>query len=110
MAGGGSLRREQASRRPAGVRNRSPLAGGLLKCTGTSMGAHAHGGKGAPDDMDQAHRTQVWLAGSDDSARVTGQYFYRMPPRAPNPAVRDAAVQDELVACCQRLSGISLPA
>ena len=69
------------------------------------------GGQGAPDDMDQAHRTQVWLAGSDDSgARVTGQYFYHMRPRAPSPAVRDAAVQDELVARCQRLSGISLPA
>ena len=68
------------------------------------------GGRGAPDDMDQAHRTQAWLAASDDpAARVTGQYFYHMRPRTPNPAVRAAAVQDELVAQCQRLSGISLP-
>jgi len=30
------------------------------------------GGPGAPDDMDQAHRTQVWLAASDDPrARVS---------------------------------------
>ena len=26
------------------------------------------GGPGAPDDMDAAHRTQVWLAVSDDKA------------------------------------------
>ena len=31
------------------------------------------GGANAPDDLDQAHRTQVWLAVSDDpEARVTG--------------------------------------
>lgn len=32
------------------------------------------GGAGAPDDMDQAHLTQVWLAAGDDrKADVTGQ-------------------------------------
>src|SRR3984893_17589801 len=43
------------------------------------------GGPGAPDDLDQAHRTQAWLASSDDrDAQVTGEYFFHMHPRAPN--------------------------
>ena len=69
------------------------------------------GGPAAPDDMDQAHRTQAWLAVSDDAeARVTGQYFYHLEQRAPDPATGDPARQDALVAACQRLSGITLPA
>jgi NAD(P)-dependent dehydrogenase (short-subunit alcohol dehydrogenase family) len=69
------------------------------------------GGPAAPDDMDQAHRTQAWLAVSDAAeARVTGQYFYHLKQRAPDPAASDPAQQDALVAACQRLSGIALPA
>jgi NAD(P)-dependent dehydrogenase (short-subunit alcohol dehydrogenase family) len=69
------------------------------------------GGPGAPDDMDQAHRTQVWLAVSDDAkARVTGQYFYHLKQRAPDLATRDPARQDALLAACQHFSGITLPA
>ncbi|MDO9712689.1 SDR family NAD(P)-dependent oxidoreductase [Paracraurococcus lichenis] len=69
------------------------------------------GGPSAPDDMDHAHRTQAWLAASDDlEARVTGQYFYHRHRRDPNPAARDAAVQDRLLARCEALSGIALPA
>ena len=68
------------------------------------------GGPGAPDDLDKAHRTQAWLAVSDDpGARVTGEYFYHMRPRAPNPVVHDIAPQEQLVEACQRLSGIALP-
>src|SRR4051794_37194940 len=68
------------------------------------------GGPGAPDDMDQAHRTQVWLAASDDPAvQVTAGYFYHLRPRDPNPAARDKQVQDALLAICERLSGVSLP-
>ena len=43
------------------------------------------GGAAAPDDLDAGHRTQVWLAVSDDpAATVTGQYFFHMKPRKPN--------------------------
>src|SRR6202012_5805972 len=43
------------------------------------------GGAGAPDDLDQAHLTQVWLAISDDpDACVSGQYFYHQRLRNPN--------------------------
>src|SRR5271155_2023609 len=48
------------------------------------------GGPGAPDDMDQAHRTQVWLAAGDDAgATVTGKYFYHLAPKAANPRAHD---------------------
>lgn len=67
------------------------------------------GGAGAPDDLDAAHRTQVWLAVSDDpAATVTGEYFYHMRPRAPNPAARDAERQDKLLDSCKRFSGVDL--
>ncbi|CCW19065.1 probable oxidoreducatse protein [Sphingobium indicum BiD32] len=69
------------------------------------------GGPGAPDDMDQAHRTQAWLATSDDlGARVTGRYFYHMRERTPNPRTIDPNLQDALIAACQKLSRIALPA
>lgn len=65
------------------------------------------GGPGAPDDLDAGRRTQVWLAVSDNpAAMVTGEYFYHMKRRKPNPAARDTARQDELLTACQRFSGI----
>jgi NAD(P)-dependent dehydrogenase (short-subunit alcohol dehydrogenase family) len=67
------------------------------------------GGPGAPDDLDQAHRTQAWLAASDDpAAKVTGRYFYHMRPRDPNPEARDVALQEKLIEECERLSGAIL--
>jgi NAD(P)-dependent dehydrogenase (short-subunit alcohol dehydrogenase family) len=68
------------------------------------------GGPGATDDLDAGHRTQVWLAVSDDpSATVTGEYFFHMQRRKPHPATRDTKRQDELLAACQNFSGIELP-
>jgi NAD(P)-dependent dehydrogenase (short-subunit alcohol dehydrogenase family) len=68
------------------------------------------GGAGAPDDLDQGYRTQVWLAVSDDpAATVTGGYFYHLRPRKPNPAARDVERQEELLDACKRFSGIDLP-
>jgi NAD(P)-dependent dehydrogenase (short-subunit alcohol dehydrogenase family) len=68
------------------------------------------GGSGAPDDMDQAHRTQAWLAASDDpAAQTTGGYFYHLKPRKPNPQARDTALQDGLLEICRRVSGVALP-
>jgi hypothetical protein len=69
------------------------------------------GGPGAPDDMDQAHRTQVWLAASDDpNAQVTGEYFYHLKPKALNPQANNPALQDRLIAICADISGVALPA
>jgi hypothetical protein len=68
------------------------------------------GGSGAPDDLDQAHRTQVWLAVSEDpAARVTGEYFYHFKLRAPNSAARDVKQQEGLLKACQALCGIEMP-
>jgi len=69
------------------------------------------GGAGAPDDMDQAHLTQVWLAVSDEpEAKVTGGYFYHLRPRDPNPQAKSAALQDRLMEICTELSGVPFPA
>jgi NAD(P)-dependent dehydrogenase (short-subunit alcohol dehydrogenase family) len=69
------------------------------------------GGSGAPDDMDQAHLTQVWLAASDDpKAHVTGGYFYHLKPTAPSPQSNDPTLQDRLIAICADISGVALPA
>jgi hypothetical protein len=65
------------------------------------------GGPGATDDLDAGHRTQVWLAVSDDpAAKVTGEYFYHMRLRAPIPATRDVDKQEILLGACKRLSGV----
>ena len=65
------------------------------------------GGPGAPDDMDAAPRTQVWLAISDDpAAKVTGNYFYHMKPRKANPYATNRAIQDQFMDECARLSGL----
>ena len=69
------------------------------------------GGAGAPDDMDQAHLTQAWLAASDErEARTSGGYFYHLRPRAPNPQSNNAALQDRLIEICADLSGVRFPA
>ncbi|KVM83589.1 SDR family NAD(P)-dependent oxidoreductase [Burkholderia ubonensis] len=68
------------------------------------------GGPGAPDDMDQAHRTQVWLAaGEDPKADVTGEYFYHLERLAANPQAIDPELQDRLIRICEELSGVALP-
>jgi NAD(P)-dependent dehydrogenase (short-subunit alcohol dehydrogenase family) len=69
------------------------------------------GGPGAPDDLDAAHRTQVWLAVSDDpAAMVTGKYFYHMRLREPHRASHNPELQEALLEACKRLSGVELPA
>jgi NAD(P)-dependent dehydrogenase (short-subunit alcohol dehydrogenase family) len=68
------------------------------------------GGPRAPDDLDQGHRTQVWLAASDDPATiVTGKLFFHLKPRKPNPAALDEAKQEKLLAVCNEVSGIEMP-
>jgi NAD(P)-dependent dehydrogenase (short-subunit alcohol dehydrogenase family) len=67
------------------------------------------GGPGAPDDIDKAHRTQVWLATSDESAAaVSGRYFFHQKLRDPDPATRDVERQGMLLDLCRRVSGTAL--
>ena len=68
------------------------------------------GGPGAPDDLEAAPKTQVWLATSDEpGARVTGQYFYHMRRRASEPAAASTAIQERLLTECARISGVPFP-
>ena len=68
------------------------------------------GGPSAPDDLQQGYITQVWLATSEDEmARSTGGYFYHQRPRAPSAVANDVETQEQLLAECHRISGISLP-
>jgi hypothetical protein len=68
------------------------------------------GGTGAPDDINQAHLTQTWLATSDDAeAKTTGGYFYHLQRRGPNPEAKDVALQDRLLGICKEISGVDLP-
>lgn len=69
------------------------------------------GGPSATDDLDQGHRTQVWLAASDDpGAKVSSDFFYHMRRRTPKAETRDVVVQNKLLEECRRLSGVELEA
>jgi NAD(P)-dependent dehydrogenase (short-subunit alcohol dehydrogenase family) len=66
------------------------------------------GGRGAPDDLELGADTQVWLAVSEEpAARVSGRYFYHRAPRASHPAASDRELQDDLLAACSELTGVS---
>lgn len=68
------------------------------------------GGAGATDDLDEAHRTQVWLAASDDAeAMVSGEYFYHRKRAKPLPTTRNTEAQEQLLDFCRRVTGVELP-
>jgi NAD(P)-dependent dehydrogenase (short-subunit alcohol dehydrogenase family) len=68
------------------------------------------GGAAAPDDIDKAHRTQVWLATSDEpTASVSGRYFFHQRLRDPDPATKDVERQRLLLDLCHKVSGTALP-
>lgn len=65
------------------------------------------GGRGAPDDLDQAHRTQVWLATSEDPAALgTAGFFRHQQPGNLHPSAHDPRLQDRLMAYCAEVSGV----
>jgi NAD(P)-dependent dehydrogenase (short-subunit alcohol dehydrogenase family) len=67
------------------------------------------GGPGAPDDLELGHRTQQWLAVSDDpQALATGGYWYHRKRQQPHPAVRDEAFQDRLLQTLAEETDITL--
>jgi NAD(P)-dependent dehydrogenase (short-subunit alcohol dehydrogenase family) len=56
------------------------------------------GGAGAPDDLRLGHLTQEWLATSDDpQARTSGGLWHHQRRTAPDPAVLDHRLQDDLL-------------
>jgi NAD(P)-dependent dehydrogenase (short-subunit alcohol dehydrogenase family) len=68
------------------------------------------GGSGAPDDLEQGHLTQTWLAASDDAAaRTSGKYWHHRQQREPARQANDAAFQDELLTRLASLTGYEMP-
>jgi len=64
------------------------------------------GGPSANDDLEQAHLTQVWLAADEAAARISGEYFYHMERRSPNPDTHDPALQELLLSRCAEITAI----
>ena len=67
------------------------------------------GGRGAPDDLELGHVTQVWLATRSGGGRESGGYWFHQQRREPHPAVHDAAFQAELLESLEQHTGIVLP-
>lgn len=68
------------------------------------------GGPGATDDLELGHRTQEWLATSDDpDALVTGGYWFHQRRQAPAAAAEDEDFQNRLLEELARLTAVRLP-
>lgn len=68
------------------------------------------GGPNAPDDLEQGHVTQAWLATSDDQdARTTGGYWYHQRRRTPHRSAHDPGFQDALLDALAGYTGERLP-
>jgi NAD(P)-dependent dehydrogenase (short-subunit alcohol dehydrogenase family) len=68
------------------------------------------GGAGAPDDLEEGHLTQTWLATSNDpAAKISGRYWHHRKPQQPAAESLDTGFQDRLVARLAELTGVKLP-
>ena len=67
------------------------------------------GGPGAPDDLQLGHRTQTWLAVSDDpDARTTGGYWHHQQQQRPAAAALDETFQEALLGELAQLTQVQL--
>ncbi|MFK0221091.1 SDR family NAD(P)-dependent oxidoreductase [Streptomyces vinaceus] len=67
------------------------------------------GGPHAPDDLELGHRTQEWLATSeDDQALTSGGYWYHRQVRPPHRAVHDRVFQDRLLRALADETGVAI--
>ncbi|WP_133917724.1 SDR family NAD(P)-dependent oxidoreductase [Streptomyces sp. NBC_00582] len=67
------------------------------------------GGPSAPDDLELGHRTQEWLAVSDEpEALTTGGYWYHRRQRDPHRSVHDEAFQARLLETLAEETGTAL--
>jgi NAD(P)-dependent dehydrogenase (short-subunit alcohol dehydrogenase family) len=67
------------------------------------------GGAGAPDDLAEGHRTQAWLAVSNEpAAKVSGAYWHHRKQREPAAHALDTGFQDRLIAKLAELTGVKL--
>lgn len=69
------------------------------------------GGDQAPGELSDGAATQVWLATSaDPEATASGRYLKDRRVQEAHPAASDERVQEGLLAACERLTGVALPA
>lgn len=68
------------------------------------------GGPGAPDDLEQGHQTQQWLATAAETEirPRTGGYWYHRRTKEPHPATRDERFQDNLLERLGAATGLAL--
>jgi NAD(P)-dependent dehydrogenase (short-subunit alcohol dehydrogenase family) len=67
------------------------------------------GGASAPDDLEQGHLTQTWLATSDEAAaKVSGKLFHHREQREAAAPASDPAFQDRLLAKLAEITGVTL--
>jgi NAD(P)-dependent dehydrogenase (short-subunit alcohol dehydrogenase family) len=68
------------------------------------------GGAGAPDSLEQAPLTQVWLASSNDPEVLrSGGYFHHKKPAVFHPDAKNRDTQELFLQKCAQISGITLP-
>ena len=73
------------------------------------LGADKMGGRGAPDDLEEGHLTQTWLATSDEpAAKTSGRSLVSPRATAPGGPSQDTRFQDQLLARLAELTGIKL--
>jgi NAD(P)-dependent dehydrogenase (short-subunit alcohol dehydrogenase family) len=65
------------------------------------------GGAGAPGTLAEGVDTQFWLATSDEPA--SGCVFEHRRRARAHPTASDVGIQDELLAVCGQVTGVSLP-
>ena len=68
------------------------------------------GGAGAPDDLDEGHRTQVWLATAPEAEidPRTGGYWHHRAPRPAHAAASDPVFQQEVLAHLEHRTGLAI--
>lgn len=66
------------------------------------------GGSGAPDDLQEGAKTQVWLA-SDEDAVSSGRYLFHMKEASYAFQADDEKIQEQLITLCEEISGINFP-
>jgi NAD(P)-dependent dehydrogenase (short-subunit alcohol dehydrogenase family) len=68
------------------------------------------GGAGAPDNLQEGFRTQVWLAtGNDPGALVSGRYFHHQQEARYQLKADDIDVQEQFLELCKSITGVGFP-
>lgn len=68
------------------------------------------GGPHAPDDLEKASETQIWLSSSDEKeAEISGKFLYHKSPKRYLLAANDIQLQNRFIDYCESLTNIKLP-